>query len=440
MKLPEHVVSAEPRAHLALDAVAVLEAVEMFVRRFVALKDAEAVAVTLFVAHSHAIAAAHATPYLAISSAEKESGKTRLLEVLEPLVACPWMTGRTTAAALVRKLAADTPPTLLLDESDAAFNGDREYSEALRGVLNSGHRRGGCATLCVGQGAKIEVRDFPVFGAKAVAGIGKLPDTVASRAIAIRLKRKAPGEPVERFRRRYVDAEAVALHDALAAWTAANIDKLTKAEPALPDELTDRQQDGWEPLLALADLAGGEWPVRARGAAVRLAGSVAAEDDSTGVRLLADVRVVFGKQERMATADLLAGLHDLDEAPWGEWYGKPITSRGLAKLLHRFEIRSKSTRMADGSTPKGFHRDQFEDAWKRYLPGDGGSIRHNATSPVDAGQTALFDPPQQALVADAEPPAIPDKHGDVAGVADRNPVTGNGLPAEHEPSWAGLGA
>ena len=93
-------------------------------------------------------------------------------------------------------------PTLLLDESDAAFGGEREYAEALRGILNTGYRRSGRTTLCVGQGTNITFRDFSTFAPKAIAGIGKLPGSVSDRAIPIELKRKTKHEPVERFRLR----------------------------------------------------------------------------------------------------------------------------------------------------------------------------------------------------------------------------------------------
>src|SRR5262249_8421427 len=129
-----------------------------FIRRFVSLSEAQARALALWVVHTHAVDVADTTPYLAINSPAKRSGKTRLLEILRLIVAFAWMTGRVTAAALVRKIDKEHP-TLLLDESDAAFKGDREYAEALRGVLNSGHERGGRASLCVGQGANIEVKD-----------------------------------------------------------------------------------------------------------------------------------------------------------------------------------------------------------------------------------------------------------------------------------------
>ena len=198
----------------AEDGAILLADVTRFVRRFVVLSDDQLVALALWIVHTHAIEVADATPYLNITSAEKRSGKTRLLEVLDLLVARPWRTGRTSAAALVRKIDDDRS-TLLLDESDAAFKGDREYGEALRGILNDGHRRGGCATLCIGKAADIKTRDFKVFGPKAIAGIGNaLPDTVRDRSIHIELKRQAADERAERFHRREVEPDAVALRAA----------------------------------------------------------------------------------------------------------------------------------------------------------------------------------------------------------------------------------
>src|SRR5208337_716051 len=171
--------------------------------------------------------------YLQIASAEKRSGKSRLLEVLELLVNRPWLTSRTSAAALVRKLN-EAHPTLLLDESDAAFSGDKEYSEALRGVLNAGHRKGGKVSLCLGKGCDIKVVDFAVFGPKVIAGIGILPDTVADRAIPVELLRKRPGETVERFRPRLVAQDAADLRDRLARWaTEGRLEILRSAFPKL---------------------------------------------------------------------------------------------------------------------------------------------------------------------------------------------------------------
>jgi hypothetical protein len=106
-------------------------------RKFVVMQDEQAVAVALWVLHTHVFDAADQTPYLSITSAEKRSGKTRLLEVLRLLVWKPWFTGHATAAVLARKI--DTiHPTLLFDESDATFKGNPEFVQTFRGVLWTG--------------------------------------------------------------------------------------------------------------------------------------------------------------------------------------------------------------------------------------------------------------------------------------------------------------
>lgn len=135
------------------ETAAWLEDTRHFIRRFLVISDAQTVALCLFVLYIYVAEQFECAPYLQSTSAEKRSGKSRLLEVFELLVNRPWLTSRTSAAALVRKLN-EAYPTLLLDESDAAFRGDKEYSEALRGVLNAGHRKGGKASLCSGRAAR----------------------------------------------------------------------------------------------------------------------------------------------------------------------------------------------------------------------------------------------------------------------------------------------
>jgi Protein of unknown function (DUF3631) len=399
---------------------ALLGEIAALLRRFVVMSAPQARVVALWAVHTHLIASCEATPYLAVTSPEKRSGKTRLLEVLELVVARPWLTGRTTAAVLPRKIDADHP-TLLLDESDAAFGGDKEYAEALRGVLNTGHRRGGRATVCVGQGATIGFKDFSTFCPKAIAGIGKLPDTVADRAIPIRLARRAPGEQVDRFRRREVEPQTQQLRKRLAALTDVVAGTLADAHPDLPAELDDRAWDGVEPLLAIADLAGGGWPITSRAACVELYGGREIDDESSGVRLLADVRDVFEDRDtdRLATAGLLDGLHRVDEAPWGDWYGKPLSARSLAKMLRPYGVHSRTVRLDDGTTPKGYLREQFDEPWGRYTPSTPPPKRHNATTRSQSGIEPDFKTPQGPFVADSESTANPHHERVVADVADR---------------------
>ena len=347
-----------------------LARVAAFVREYVVVSEHQLTTLALWVAHTHAFGAAQTTPYVAITSVEMGSGKTRLLETLELLVRSPWMTARATAAALVRKVDRDAP-TLLFDELDATFKGDEEKAEATRGILNSGYNSEGRATVCVGQGANIETRDLRTFCPKALAGIGKLPDTVRDRSVVIELRRKIAGEEASRFSRRYVKPQSAPIRDALAAWASAAIDELAASDPSIPDGISDRAADCWEPLLAIADLAGGDWPKRGREAAAALSGSGsdAAEDLTHGVRLLSDIRNAFDDEgdDRLSSATLAVKLSEIEESPWGPERGRPFDARALARKLAPYRIRPIKMRLGD-ATARGYERSQFEDSWKRYTP------------------------------------------------------------------------
>jgi hypothetical protein len=424
--------SAKPSTNgyaLNLSGAEVLDGLVAFIRRFVALSLVQAIMVGLWIVHTHAFDAADCTPYLHIKSAEKRSGKTRLLEVLALLAARPWLTGRVSAAVLVRK-TANEQASLLLDESDAAFKGDKEYAEALRGILNAGFRRGGVTSICVGQGANLSYRDFPVFSPKAIAGIGKLPDTIADRAIPIQLRRRRRSEHVERFRQRKVEAEAVPLQSAAAEWAKAHVEELAKAEPDLPDELDDRAQDIIEPLLAIADTVGGEWPEKARRAArTLLTGEEQEDSESLGVRLLHDLQGIFDKEkaERLSTGTILEKLHEADEVPWGSLRGEPLDARGLARLLKPYAIIPKQIREGE-QTHKGYKQEDFEDAWSRYLDEARVDTSHTPSAKRNS-ETDHSNPAYRAEngvsegVSDAEHQE-PHRNGDVSDVS--------GNPGENE--------
>ncbi len=345
-----------------------LKDIEAFVRRFIVFaSDAQVTAVALWLLHTHAIEAAEVTPYLNICSAEKRSGKSRLLELLAALAAGAVHVANISEAALFRMLG--TAPTLLVDEVDALFASNGERTEALRGIINAGNRRGVNVVRCVG--AKHTPAEFEVFSPKVLAGIdtGKLPDTIADRSITLRMKRKVTGEPVERLLWAKVKPEAAALRDRISEWAGAHIDVLAVAEPDLPIQLDDRAAEAWWSLLAVADLAGGEWPERARNAAKALH-AAGAEDESLGVRLLTDVRSVFDGHIAMHTKTLLAALNKLEESSWGGWNeGKGLLARDLAKRLKPFGVKSKKVKV-EGDSLQGYHRDDLGDAWARYLPSD----------------------------------------------------------------------
>jgi Protein of unknown function (DUF3631) len=351
-----------------------LARIEQFLRRYVVLARPEAViAVVLWIAHTHALQYADATPYLAISSPEKQSGKTRLLECLALLAHdCSGIAITPTASTIFRTLEATPEAALLLDELDAVFRDRSDKYEEVRACINAGHRRGATVPRSVpGPKNSWVVKQFPVFGPKALAGIGKLPDTVTDRAIPIRMVKRKRSEPVAKFRVRTVRENAAPLVAALAAALAAQPPAF---DADLPSELADRTADAWEPLLAIADAAGGAWPARARQAAVILHAS-REQDDSLGLRLLSDVRLVFDARgvERIFTADLISALQADEESPWVS-ERSPLTPRSLAHLLHPFEITSKQVRIGP-ATLKGYLREAFVDSWERYLP--------SSPSPVD---------------------------------------------------------
>jgi len=345
------------------DAVNLVDDLMQLIRRFVVLDDDACLATALWVIHTHAFGAADATPYLSIGSPQPRCGKSRLLEILDLVVAKPWMVSGTSSAALIRKVNGSAP-TLLLDEVDALLGGgDKEQKETLRGILDAGHRRGGVATRCVGP--QFEPTDFSVFCPKALAGIGGLPGTVADRSIRIELQRRGPGERIERFRRKKVEPVAADLRSRVSQWALANVDKLRAAEPRLPEGLSDRATDGWEPLFAIADLHGcGD---RARSAAANLAGVDATEVEDASLRTLRDIRGIFSSAQvdRMSSQRLVNALRAIDDGPYQPFRGREFEAAMLARRLRRYGIRPLQFR-DDDKPVRGYAADQFSEAWSRY--------------------------------------------------------------------------
>ncbi len=351
------------------DLARTLDDVAGFLRRFVVLNDNQRVAVALWVFHTHTAEAADTTPYLSVTSAVKRSGKSRLLEVLERLIREPLQTVNISDAALFRAIG-ELKPTLLFDEVDAIFGPKARDREDLRGMLNGGFRRGS-RVYRMGGSRMTTLEEFPVFCPKALAGIGELPDTIRDRTIRIRLERRTADEPIERFRERDSWEQSEPIRISLASLAEFHTERLTDARPALPDELDDRAQDLWEPLLAIADLAGGDWPESARHAALALSTGDGREDDAPSIQLLRDIHAVFSANgsQRYKTAELIAELAVIEESPWADWYGKTITAHALSRLLKPYRIKTMPV-WEDGKTVRGYKREQFIEAWKRHLTVD----------------------------------------------------------------------
>src|SRR5262249_49475568 len=150
------------------------------------------------------------------------------------------------------------------------------------------------------------------------------------------------------------------LRDRLAAWGTGAIKEMTEARPAMPDGIEDRNADIWEALLAIADAAGEDFPERARVAAVALVAAAAERGPSLNIRLLSDLRDIFGKTvEQMTTVAILERLHKLPEAPWADLKGKPLSDRGLAFRLREYGVKSKNLNTGGEHRPKGYTREDL---------------------------------------------------------------------------------
>jgi hypothetical protein len=389
----------------------ILNEIEDVIRCFVVLSPEAAVAIALWILHTHAVDAAQITPRLAILSPTKRCGKSTMLKLLGTLVHKPLTAANLTAAALFRGIEA-YEPTLLVDEADTFLEG----REDLRGVLNAGHDRQSATVLrCAGE--ELEPRLFRVFAPVAIAAIGRLPDTLMDRSIVIEMRRKTGSERVDRFTRG--EREGLArVPRRCARWVVDNLEALRAARPKPITEIDDRAADNWEALLAIADLAGEDWPARARAAAKALSGAraEAEESEDLAVQLLSDVRIVFTESgdQRLTSKSLTSALAALEGRPWAEISrGRPITDRLLARLLGRFRVKPKSIRVGD-STPKGYLLDDLTDAFARYLATPAAT---SATTSKSLMNGANPPPPRALDVADAESAETSWEFADVADVA-----------------------
>lgn len=368
-----------------------LDSIRDTIRRFVVAGDTILDTAALFVLFTYTFDFGDICPLLVISGPTKRCGKSRLLFTLGKLVRRPLGASSASAAGLYRCIEMHAP-TLLIDECDAFFDANEE----LRGLINSGHTRDAAFHLgCVKVDGDIEPRRWSTWTPKLLCGIGDhwLADTVRDRAFVVRMERKRASEPAERLRHglRFDD-----LRRQCARFATDNEAAIRNANPAIPANLNDRAADNWLPLLALADLAGGDWPRRARHAALVLSGG---EDEALGLgaQLLADIRQMFSDAgtDKLTSKDLCARLATIEGRPWAE-YGRArreISPNQLATLLREFGVASRTIRISDG-TARGYELSDFGDAFGRYLSPssaqNGFPKRHNDTTRASIDENPLF--------------------------------------------------
>jgi len=347
-----------------VDGAELLGGIERTILDHVKLPDDAALAVALWCVHAHAMDAWFFSPRLAITSPEKRCGKTTLLRIVEALTPKPLQASNITAAAVFRTVEK-YQPTLLIDEADTFLSDNEE----LRGIINSGHAKDGRVVRLVGDDH--DPRTFSTFCPTAIAAIGSIAGTIEDRSVSVALRRKKREEIVSRFRadRRALAAE---LNRKAARWAADNFIALREADPVTPPELHDRAADNWGPLLAIAELAGGEWPARARRAALELSGVGAVDAEAESTMLLEDILAVFegAAVDRMKSDDLTMALSGMLDRPWHTIdRGRAILPAGVARLLKPYGIKPRTIRIKEeDTTAKGYYRSDFDDAFSRYLP------------------------------------------------------------------------
>ncbi len=397
-----------------VDGTDLLDALVGLLLRFIILPPHAAPVCALWIVHTYVFAVFEFTPRLLVNSPDKRCGKSRLMRLLHALSARPLSCESISAPALFRSIEAYRP-TLFLDEADTYLSG-KHVNEDLRGIINSGHQRNGRVLRCVGDNA--EPTAFSSFAPVAIAMIGKPPATVEDRSIPISMRRKTPGERVEKFAPgQSLRAQFVEFGQLCVRWATDNRDALSQAQPDVPSGLDDRAADCWFAMLAIADRAGGRWPQLAREVAAAVMGGRDGAD-SLGAQLLKDVRQLFlaNDTDRMSSAGIVAELARLEERPWPEYRnGRPITANQLARLLKPFGVTPKSIRLPDDSTPKGYYKADFEESWARYLTAD------PAAPPAEAATT-----PQTCSNKDLHPPGAATAETPVADENGHNPVSSKG--------------
>jgi hypothetical protein len=348
-----------------------LDRVCEFIGQYLSCTDHQRTILALWILHTYCCASFQNTPYLDIRSAERESGKTICLQVLNLLCARPWMVTNASASVLSRKIAADRP-TVLLDDWDTSFRSvDRQSVIAF--LLSTSRNNASFIHEIKGQAPHLQPDDL--FCPKAFAGNAPLPPALARRSIPLVLKRAKAGEKLEPFRRILAEFKTVPpLIQSMKTWAERNgfdvkMDQLGYARGRSMPGLSPHQQDCAGALLSLAARIQGDWPDKIWNALFCVFKASRHEHEGIGVQLLSDIRDAFAgcsNPDQLSTKDLLAFLHPLEHRSWNAWNRKPITPRALALILHDFEVVPRM--MSPRSGLRGYRLKDFADSWKRYLP------------------------------------------------------------------------
>ncbi len=355
-----------------VELASILDEVSTTIRKLVILEREQAETAALWIVHTYMVSVFSISPLLILNAPERACAKTLFQTVIADMSFKPLSASNVTPSSLFRSIEL-WQPTMFFDEADTFFKENND----LKGMVNAGNsKKNGFVLRSEAVGDTFEPRKFSVYGAKSIAGIAlekHLPDATLSRGIIFKMRRKLPDESVTRLRD--VDPKLFkTISSKLMRVAIDYCDEINAARPHLPRELSDRAQDNWEPLLAIASCASREWLERATSAALKLS-NASNESMSTGNELLSDIQYVFEQQDKsdqyagkISSSDLIEALVKIEDGPWGSYnYGNWISPRQLAQQLRYYDIKPKTVRVGKFGTPKGYSLDQFVDAFARYL-------------------------------------------------------------------------
>jgi putative DNA primase/helicase len=389
-----------------LDSVtgsALVDDMKRAIRSHVILSDDQALAVSLWIIHTHAVEVAEHSPRLQIKSPTKRCGKSTLLGVIAPMVSKPLKFENITPSSVFR-LIEKYQPTLMIDEADSFLKRDdgRDYAE-MSGLLNAGHARGGMVIRTVGE--DFEPRAFKVFGPVAFAWLVKrgmhVSETLEDRSITIELRRRLPEEKITRLR----STRTGHLHELgrrVARWVEDHKTELADSDPEMPQELDDRAMDNWRSLVAIADAMSADLGQKTRDAAKRIEEeTIGGGEEDASITALADVAAIVKNKiqnqspaaprlKAIASSEFVTLLVAMAERPWSEWRrGQPLTQNSLARLLKPYGLKPKRHRIGTGpnDTIRGYATNKILEAERRFV-----DIETEEEDAEDAEQDA-HDPP-----------------------------------------------
>jgi hypothetical protein len=351
-----------------------LDATYAFIRKFAKVTEAQARALAPWIAAAFIYRKWHYTAYIHIYSAERGEGKSTLLDVLAALLGVDTVHVRPTLAALFTDLDEHPGTAQLLDEIDKMLTGKKSEDDPILSYLTAGFQKGRTVLRTVIEHGKRYNVKFETFCPKVFAGrfAEVLDDATRDRCIPVRMERASWEDHVKRFVPKFHIPEGREIGAKLRVWCESIAEQASKVVIPCTVKVTQRVIDMWEPLLAVATLAGSDWLSWTKWSLIELHTGAEAEHDSKGMILLKGIRPIrkaSTEPEGIHTVDLIAKLH-AEGGEFLEWgrAQKPITDQGIARILTRYGARHRKISYSAGQRLWGYAWSDLDKLFALHIP------------------------------------------------------------------------